>query len=156
MKLLKRSQIVAVLALAVWLGGCSATPQGGIAPTPTTITQTEQQAWAKAVDYFGTIETARHTANQIALTLSRMTPPKVPVAVLTSFANVDTAAIKANKLLQASPNTFSQPLAVQVIALANQILTELTQWDSAAAAQPTLAAPLTQMETAARGVVALR
>lgn len=140
------------LAFAAVLVGCSASQTPSTQPPPTTTTtvqQTEAQVWAKAVDYFGTIETARHTANQIALTLSRANPPKMPVSVLTSFVKVDQWTIQANKLLQASPNVFNQYIATQVTLIAGQILAELTQWNSAASANPQLANLLTTMETAA-------
>ena len=154
---MKRTKLILVsLLLALTLTGCAEQQVSPISQPSVVVQQTEAQLWAKAVDYFSQIETARHAANQIALSLSKQNPPLVPVAVLSSFVKVDQYAIAANKLLQSSPNTFGQPLAQQVLALASSILTELNQWNSMLVSQPTLAAPVKQIETAASGVGGLK
>lgn len=146
-----------IIALALVLSSCSvarAPVPTAPPPPPASVQLTEAQAWSKAVDYFGVIEESRHAANQFALTLSRQN--KIPVSVLDSFVKIDGWAIQANKLLQGSPNVFNQSISTQVILLANQILLELTQYNSAAKAYPELSTPLMKMESAATSIKGLK
>lgn len=153
----KQSVLILLLALASFGFAC----QQNVTQPPTDTQQlAEARAWAKMVDYFGIIETSRHTANQIALDLSLQNPPLVPVSMLESFVKINEWTIHANNLLQTSMDNFEKPVATQVIALAVQIIGELKTIPAPTAGpEPTplppvalMSAEITKMEEAAQAV----
>lgn len=158
---MKIKRLSILLFLAVMLGGCAARQPGSVPQPPVdTIREAEERAWIKAVDYFGQIEAARHTGNQLALTLSRQN--LIPVEVLRTFVRINEWSIQANKLLRSSERNFSKPVAVQVTLLAQQILSDLSQWSTGnqgaliANLSPALRHEILAMEVAAIKVKELR
>lgn len=141
--------------LAATLVGCAATQPP---PTGTTQVSSTEAAWTHAVEYFGFIETSRHTATTIALGLSKQNPPAVPLSVLTSLEKVDRLAQAGTRLLKATPNNFDQPTASQVVALAGDIIAELAQWNGVIAGpvQAPLKEQINNMATAANNVRRLK
>lgn len=155
MKRIRFTLLILVLSLASMGASCK---QGTTITQPPSVTQQDKQslAWAKAVDYFDAIENARHTANTIALGLRAETPPKIPISVIEGLERVNQAAMTINRLLQSSQENFTEPIAAQVLSLANNILGEMVNLNSATeGVSPLLTLKLSRIEIETKEVKAL-
>lgn len=93
-------------------------------------------SWTRANADFLAIETANNEAVQLSLKMVRANPAVYPFPLLSSFVRIRSLNNAALKLLQATPQHFDVPTAIQIQGLADKISQELYQFREDASMPP--------------------